>query len=60
MLRTAPEARMHTKRMLNERYGLVDYETMFGSLETSPEPREGMAAFMEKRQPSWYPEGLPS
>ena len=60
ILRTAPEARMHTKRMLNERYGLIDYETMFGSLETSPEPREGMAAFMEKRRPSWYPEGLPT
>jgi enoyl-CoA hydratase/carnithine racemase len=60
VLRTAPEARAHVKRMLNERYGLIDYETMFGSLATSPEPREGMAAFMEKRQPSWIPPDLPS
>jgi enoyl-CoA hydratase/carnithine racemase len=58
VLKTAPEARMHTKRMLNDRYGLIDYQTMFGSLETSPEPREGMMAFMEKRPPSWFPEGL--
>ncbi len=60
VLRTAPEARAHVKRMLNERYGLIDYQTMFGSLATSPEPREGMAAFMEKRQPSWIPPDLPS
>jgi enoyl-CoA hydratase/carnithine racemase len=60
VLKTAPEARAHTKRMLNERYGLIDYQTMFGSLETSPEPREGMLAFMEKRPPSWVPPGLPS
>ena len=58
ILRTAPEARAHTKRMINERYGLIDYQTMFGSLETSAEPREGMAAFMEKRQPSWFPDDL--
>ena len=41
--------------MLNERYGLVDYRTMFWDLEHSPEPREGMRAFMEKRPPSWIP-----
>ncbi len=46
--------------MLNERYGLFDYETMLGALETSPpEPREGMRAFMEKRNPSWIPDNLP-
>ena len=28
--------------MLNERYGLIDYQTMFWELEHSPEPREGM------------------
>jgi enoyl-CoA hydratase len=55
ILQTGPLARMHVKRMLNERYGLVDYETMFGSLEESPEPREGMLAFMEKRRPNWVP-----
>jgi enoyl-CoA hydratase len=58
ILRTAPEARAHVKRMLNERYGLIDYQTMFGALEQSPEPREGMQAFMEKRLPSWIPPGL--
>jgi hypothetical protein len=31
---------------------------MFWALADSPEPREGMAAFMEKRPPSWVPEGL--
>jgi enoyl-CoA hydratase len=56
ILQTGPLARMHVKRMLNERYGLIDYETMFGSLEDSPEPREGMLAFMEKRRPNWVPE----
>jgi enoyl-CoA hydratase/carnithine racemase len=59
ILRTAPEARAQVKRMLNERYGLIDYQTMFGALEHSPEPREGMLAFMEKRPPSWIPPDLP-
>ncbi len=56
ILQTGPLARMHVKRMLNDRYGLIDYQTMFGSLMESPEPREGMTAFMEKRPPSWVPE----
>lgn len=56
ILQTGPLARMHVKRMLNDRYGFIDYQTMFGSLEASPEPREGMLAFMEKRAPSWIPE----
>lgn len=55
ILQTGPLARMHVKRMLNDRYGLIDYQTMFGSLEGSPEPREGMQAFMEKRAPNWVP-----
>jgi 1,4-dihydroxy-2-naphthoyl-CoA synthase len=55
ILQTGPLARMHVKRMLNDRYGLVDYQTMFGSLADSPEPREGMQAFMEKRSPNWVP-----
>ncbi|MET8207681.1 enoyl-CoA hydratase-related protein [Streptomyces sp. NPDC005373] len=55
VLRTPPMARMHVKRMLNERYGLIDYQTMFWALAESPEPREGMRAFMEKRDPSWVP-----
>jgi enoyl-CoA hydratase len=58
VLRTAPEARAQVKRMLNERYGLIDYQTMFGALEHSDEPREGMRAFMEKRPPSWIPPGV--
>ena len=48
--------RMHVKRMLNQRYGDIDYQTMFWALDHSPEPREGMRAFMEKRPPSWVPQ----
>ena len=58
VLQTPPEARMHTKRMLNQHYGPVDYQTMFWALDHSAEPREGMGAFMEKRPPSWIPEDL--
>jgi hypothetical protein len=53
---TPPMTRMLVKRMLNERYGFVDYQTMFWALEESPEPREGMRAFMEKRSPAWVPD----
>jgi enoyl-CoA hydratase len=60
ILHTAPEARAQVKRMLNERYGSIDYQTMFGALERSPEPREGMRAFMEKRLPNWVPPDLPA
>ena len=56
VLRTPPDARVHLKRMLNERYGTIDYQTMFWALNHSPEPREGMRAFMEKRKPNWMPE----
>lgn len=55
ILQTPTMARMLVKRMLNERYGTIDYQTMFWALEESPEPREGMRAFMEKRSPSWVP-----
>jgi enoyl-CoA hydratase/carnithine racemase len=55
VLQTAPDARVQVKRMLNERYGSIDYQTMFWALEHSPEPREGMRAFMEKRPPNWVP-----
>ena len=58
ILQTPPAARTHLKRMLNERYGLIDYQTMFWALDESPEPREGMRAFMEKRPPSWVPPGI--
>ena len=60
VLRTAPEARAHVKRMLNQQYAHIDYETMFASLAHCTEVREGMNAFMEKRQPNWIPEGLPA
>ncbi len=53
VLQTAPVARAHVKRMLNERYGSIDLLTMSWSIEESDEPREGMAAFMEKRPPRW-------
>ena len=55
VLRTAPMARSQVKRMLNERYGSIDYHTMFWALQHSGEPREGMEAFMEKRPPAWIP-----
>jgi enoyl-CoA hydratase/carnithine racemase len=55
VLRTAPAARLQVKRMLNERYGFIDYQTMFWALDHSPEPREGMQAFMERRPPNWVP-----
>jgi enoyl-CoA hydratase/carnithine racemase len=58
VLLTPPMARAQVKRMLNERYGQIDYQTMFWALEHSDEPREGMRAFMEKRSPAWVPEGL--
>lgn len=60
VLHTAPSARAHVKRMLNERYGDIDYQTMFWALEHSDEPREGMQAFMEKRPPSWVPPEPPA
>ena len=60
VLLTAPSARAHVKRMLNERYGDIDYQTMFWALEHSDEPREGMQAFMEKRPPSWVPPEPPA
>ena len=61
VLQTAPECRAHVKRMLNQQYAAIDYETMFVSLmsETS-EAREGMTAFMEKRAPNWIPADLPT
>lgn len=58
ILQSPPMARMLVKRMLNERYGTIDYPTMFWALEESPEPREGMQAFMEKRPPNWIPPGM--
>jgi enoyl-CoA hydratase/carnithine racemase len=58
ILRTAPEARLHVKRILNERYGRVDRMSMDWSLFRGPEAREGMRAFAEKRAPGWVPKAL--
>lgn len=60
VLTAAPQARAHVKRMMNERYGLIDYQTMFGAIEGSAELREGMGAFMEKREPAWMPADFPT
>ena len=60
ILLTAPEARMHVKRLINERYGKPDRMAMDYALYRGPEAREGMTAFAEKRSPSWIPEGLRS
>jgi enoyl-CoA hydratase/carnithine racemase len=60
ILLTAPEARMHVKRLINDRYGKPDRMSMDYSVFRGPEAREGMTAFAEKRSPSWIPEGLRS
>jgi len=61
ILQTAPECRAHVKRMLNQQYAPIDYQTMFISLMSGGgEAREGMNAFMEKRQPNWIPDDLPT
>ena len=60
VLQTAPECRAHVKRMLNQQYAAIDYQTMFVSLMSEEsEAREGMQAFMEKRLPNWVPKDLP-
>jgi enoyl-CoA hydratase/carnithine racemase len=58
ILRTAPEARMMVKRMLNQGYGRVDRMSMDWSLWRAGEAREGMTAFAEKRAPAWVPKTL--
>lgn len=59
VLKTGPESRAHVKRMLNQQYAPIDYETMFASLAHGGEVREGMRAFMEKRPPNWIPADMP-
>jgi len=58
ILQTAPEARLHVKRILQQRYGEVDRMTMDWSIFRGAEAREGMRAFAEKRSPNWIPEAL--
>jgi len=58
ILLTAPEARLHVKRILHERHGRVDRMTMDWSLFRGPEARESMQSFAERRAPSWVPKTL--
>ncbi len=53
ILQTAPEARMHVKRIINDNYGHPDRMSMYWSLFRGTEAREGMKAFAEKRKPEW-------
>ena len=55
ILQSAPDARMHFKRIVNAGYGEID-EVTFGASLRGAEVREGMAAFAEKRSPDWVPE----
>jgi enoyl-CoA hydratase len=56
LVRAAPEARWQIKRIINERYGTVDRMTMDASI-AGPEAREGFQSFVDKRAPSWIPDG---
>lgn len=58
ILKTAPEARMHVKRIINDNYGHPDRMSMYWSLFRGTEAREGMTAFVEKRSPAWIPKGI--
>jgi hypothetical protein len=53
----SPGARRDIKRVLDQYVGLQDRIAFFDSLQRS-ESREGFAAFIEKRSPSWVPEAL--
>lgn len=57
LLMAGPSARFQCKRMINERYGLVDQMTFEASIG-SDEVREGFLAFAEKRPPHWVPDEL--
>ncbi|MFD0852878.1 enoyl-CoA hydratase/isomerase family protein, partial [Actinomadura adrarensis] len=52
--RTAPQARLQVKRIVNDNYDRVDLMT-FNAQLYSEEMREGGRAFAEKRDPSWIP-----
>ena len=53
--RTAPDARLAVKRVLDAYYGPYDRMSMDASL-AGPEPVEGFRAFAERRSPQWVPE----
>ncbi|MEY2942395.1 MAG: hypothetical protein RLY97_409 [Pseudomonadota bacterium] len=55
ILQSAPDAREDFKRIVNAGYGLID-EASFARSLRGDEVREGMAAFAEKRSPSWVPD----
>ncbi|RAY16570.1 enoyl-CoA hydratase/isomerase family protein [Actinomadura craniellae] len=52
--RTAPQARLHIKRIVNDNYDRVDRMT-FDALLYNAEMREGARAFAERREPDWVP-----
>lgn len=56
LLRGAPEARWQMKRIMNERYGSIDGMTLDASI-AGPEVVEGFRSFVERRPPSWIPDG---
>jgi enoyl-CoA hydratase/carnithine racemase len=53
--RTAPDARLACKRVIDAYYGAYDRMSMDQSL-AGPEPVEGFAAFKARRSPAWVPE----
>lgn len=55
--RCAPEPFAQLKRLINEVYPRRDLMTMAGSL-AGGESREGMKAFIERRNPDWVPEDM--
>jgi enoyl-CoA hydratase/carnithine racemase len=54
---SAPAARRDIKRVLDQYVGLHDRIAFHDSLQRA-ESREGFAAFIDKRAPTWVPEGL--
>jgi len=57
IIRTAPKARAHWKRMVNSGYGQIDEATFDMSIKEG-ECIEGFLSFVEKRPPDWVPEGI--
>ena len=60
VLQSAPVARMHVKRMLNERYGLIDYQTMMWGLAQSQEPARGSRHSWKSELPAGFQPGSPT
>ena len=49
----APRALAASKRLIRERIEFAELEALSGEFFASDDAREGIAAFMEKRKPSW-------